>query len=172
MKVVALVSGGKDSCFNLLRCLEEGHEVVCLANLFPPENVSEMDSYMYQSVGNEGIKVSDKIDWIFNKITYFQYLAEAMDLPLFREKICGKPKSIDFDYIYDTQDEVEDLYQLLKNVKQWNPEIEGKNDKEEFNFNILIRRLRWRYQQHISEESGGSGVPTAGPYSALLPLGT
>jgi diphthine-ammonia ligase len=64
-------------------------------------------------------------------------LAEALDLPLFREKICGKPKSIDFDYIYDTQDEVEDLYQLLKNVKQWNPEIEGKNDKEEFNFNIF-----------------------------------
>jgi len=56
MKVVALISGGKDSCFNMLKCFEEGHQVVCLANLFPPEQ-KEIDSYMYQSVGSEGIEV-------------------------------------------------------------------------------------------------------------------
>ena len=57
MKVVALISGGKDSCFNMLRCMEEGHDVVCLANLHPPEGTSELDSYMYQSVGSEGVQV-------------------------------------------------------------------------------------------------------------------
>ena len=28
-------SGGKDSCFNLLQCVAEGHQVVALANLRP-----------------------------------------------------------------------------------------------------------------------------------------
>lgn len=56
MKVVGLISGGKDSCYNLMRCKEEGHEIVCLANLFPSDG-KEIDSYMYQSVGHEGIKV-------------------------------------------------------------------------------------------------------------------
>jgi diphthine-ammonia ligase len=56
MKVVALISGGKDSCFNMLKCFEEGHQIVCLANLFPPKQ-EEINSYMYQSVGSEGIEV-------------------------------------------------------------------------------------------------------------------
>lgn len=37
MRVVALVSGGKDSCYNLLQCVAAGHEIVALANL-QPEN--------------------------------------------------------------------------------------------------------------------------------------
>ena len=28
-------SGGKDSCFNLMHCVAEGHEIVALANLRP-----------------------------------------------------------------------------------------------------------------------------------------
>lgn len=27
MKVVGLVSGGKDSCFNMMECVQHGHEV-------------------------------------------------------------------------------------------------------------------------------------------------
>lgn len=30
-------SGGKDSCFNLLKCVAENHEVVALANLHPAD---------------------------------------------------------------------------------------------------------------------------------------
>ncbi|KAF7639815.1 DAO domain-containing protein [Meloidogyne graminicola] len=108
MKVVALISGGKDSCFNMLRCLEEGHQVICLANLFPPES-EEIDSYMYQSVGSEGIEL----------------FAEALGLSLFRRQINGKPKSLDNEYVFDEEDEVEDLYQLLSEIKHWDPEIEG-----------------------------------------------
>lgn len=35
MKVVALISGGKDSCYNMLQCVMAGHEIVALANLKP-----------------------------------------------------------------------------------------------------------------------------------------
>jgi diphthine-ammonia ligase len=37
MKVVGLLSGGKDSCYNLCHCVANGHEVVALATLGPPE---------------------------------------------------------------------------------------------------------------------------------------
>jgi diphthine-ammonia ligase len=61
MKVLALISGGKDSIYNLCRCMDEGHEVVALGNLYNCcifiESVEEgqegyeTDSYMYQTVG-------------------------------------------------------------------------------------------------------------------------
>ncbi|PON55492.1 Diphthine--ammonia ligase [Parasponia andersonii] len=51
MKVVALVSGGKDSCYAMMKCLQYGHQIVALANLMPADDsVDELDSYMYQTV--------------------------------------------------------------------------------------------------------------------------
>lgn len=35
MKIVALVSGGKDSCYNMMQCVAAGHDIVALANLAP-----------------------------------------------------------------------------------------------------------------------------------------
>lgn len=35
MKYVALLSGGKDSCYNLLHCHKNGHELVAAASLGP-----------------------------------------------------------------------------------------------------------------------------------------
>lgn len=29
-------SGGKDSCYNMMQCVANGHEIVALANLKPP----------------------------------------------------------------------------------------------------------------------------------------
>lgn len=69
MKVAALLSGGKDSCYNMLQCVKRGHEIVCLVNLLPgkmhfieltfTENkaVNELDSFMYQTVGHTAIDV-------------------------------------------------------------------------------------------------------------------
>lgn len=37
LNVIALVSGGKDSFFSALHCLENGHRLVALANLYPPQ---------------------------------------------------------------------------------------------------------------------------------------
>ncbi|XP_078314514.1 uncharacterized protein LOC111129115 isoform X2 [Crassostrea virginica] len=101
MKVVALVSGGKDSCYNMMQCVMEGHQIVALANL-KPENKDELDSYMFQTVGHHGIDL----------------YAEAMGLPLYRHTIKGSSKSIDKDYTVTENDEVEDLLHLLKKVKE------------------------------------------------------
>lgn len=57
MKFVALISGGKDSTYNIMCCKKDGHELVCLANLYPKIG-GEIDSYMYQCVGCEAIPVS------------------------------------------------------------------------------------------------------------------
>ena len=71
-RVLALVSGGKDSCFSMLQCVSAGHEIVGLANLKPKdENEKELDSYMYQTVGHQAIDM----------------YADAMRLPLFRGTI-------------------------------------------------------------------------------------
>ncbi|SPJ74385.1 uncharacterized protein FTOL_04116 [Fusarium torulosum] len=35
LNVIALISGGKDSFFSMIHCIEHGHRIVALANLFP-----------------------------------------------------------------------------------------------------------------------------------------
>ncbi|MEQ2289511.1 hypothetical protein AMECASPLE_033783, partial [Ameca splendens] len=41
MKVVALISGGKDSCYNMMQCVAAGHRIVALANLRPAHTGEE-----------------------------------------------------------------------------------------------------------------------------------
>nr|XP_015206384.1 PREDICTED: diphthine--ammonia ligase isoform X6 [Lepisosteus oculatus] len=101
MKVVALISGGKDSCYNMMQCVAAGHQIVALANLRPAENKDELDSYMYQTVGHQAVAL----------------YAEAMDLPLYRHTIVGESLDTGRDYIECEGDEVEDLYHLLKLVQ-------------------------------------------------------
>ncbi|CAB1331073.1 unnamed protein product, partial [Coregonus sp. 'balchen'] len=100
MKVVALISGGKDSCYNMMQCVAAGHQIVALANL-RPANTDELDSYMYQTVGHQAIDL----------------YAEAMDLPLYRRTIQGSSLDTGRDYSQTEGDEVEDLYHLLKMVQ-------------------------------------------------------
>ncbi|XP_054259773.1 uncharacterized protein LOC128984473 isoform X2 [Macrosteles quadrilineatus] len=103
MKVVALVSGGKDSCFNILQCVAAGHEIVALANLRPESNLrDELDSYMYQTVGHQGVDL----------------YSEALGLPLFRHRTQGKALIHEKVYTVTPEDEVEDLYKLLAHVKE------------------------------------------------------
>ncbi|KAF7704584.1 diphthine--ammonia ligase isoform X2 [Silurus meridionalis] len=101
MKVVALISGGKDSCYNMMQCVAAGHTIVALANL-RPAHTDELDSYMYQTVGHQAIEL----------------YAEAMDLPLYRRTIEGSSVDTGREYHPNDADEVEDLYQLLKLVKE------------------------------------------------------
>lgn len=100
MRVVALISGGKDSCYNMVQCVAAGHEIVALANL-RPENKDELDSYMYQTVGHQGIEL----------------YAEAMGLPLFWWPTQGVALLQEQVYTPTPEDEVEDLFQLLKKIK-------------------------------------------------------
>ncbi|XP_071951930.1 uncharacterized protein [Antedon mediterranea] len=100
MKTVALISGGKDSCYNMMQCVAEGHEIVALANL-RPKHKDELDSYMFQTVGHHAIQLYSK----------------AMGLPLYQHWIQGNSLEIGKDYVVTNGDEVEDLYQLLKQIK-------------------------------------------------------
>lgn len=101
MRVVALISGGKDSCFNMMQCIAAGHEVVALANLYPVGK-DELDSFMFQTVGYQGI----------------EYIAEATGLPLYREGTSGQSKMQEKHYYPTENDEVEDLFRLLNTVKE------------------------------------------------------
>lgn len=103
MKVVALISGGKDSCYNMMQCVQYGHVIVALANLKPKDGApEELDSYMYQTVGHNAIDL----------------YAQAMNLPLYRETIQGSSISQGKVYTELEEDEVEDLYRLLKKIKE------------------------------------------------------
>ncbi|KAL6591376.1 hypothetical protein ACP70R_049879 [Stipagrostis hirtigluma subsp. patula] len=108
MEVVALVSGGKDSCFAMMRCLDYGHKVVALANLIPLDDaVDELDSYMYQTVGHQIV------------VSY----AKCMGLPLFRRRIRGSTRDQGLKYNVTAGDEVEDMFALLSEVKRKIPSI-------------------------------------------------
>uniref|UniRef100_A0AC35U9M4 Diphthine--ammonia ligase n=1 Tax=Rhabditophanes sp. KR3021 TaxID=114890 RepID=A0AC35U9M4_9BILA len=112
MKVCGLISGGKDSIYNLMLAKEHGHEIVCLANLFPPPNgPQELDSYMYQCVGSEAV----------------HFIGEAMNgMPLFRKQITGKPINTEMEYKNDNdEDEVEDLYLLMQIVLKNHPDVQA-----------------------------------------------
>ncbi|XP_031382679.1 diphthine--ammonia ligase isoform X1 [Punica granatum] len=110
MKVVALVSGGKDSCFAMMKCIHYGHDIVALANLMPADDsVDELDSYMYQTVGHQII----------------ESYAKCMGIPLFRRRIQGSTRHQSLSYRRTPGDEVEDMYFLLKRVKQQIPSVQA-----------------------------------------------
>ncbi|KIY74101.1 hypothetical protein CYLTODRAFT_364437, partial [Cylindrobasidium torrendii FP15055 ss-10] len=116
MKYVALLSGGKDSCFNLLHCAKNGHDLVAAASLGPGPGQEETDSYMYQTVGQDAV----------------DYVAQALDVPLYRRVISGTAKEQRNEYgdrtttsIGVAGDETEDLYELLREVKQSHPDVQG-----------------------------------------------
>jgi diphthine-ammonia ligase len=115
MKVIALVSGGKDSTFNMMECVRMGHQIVALANLFPagsehadaPDEADELDSYCFQTVGHSVIAA----------------YSQCMGVPLHRRAIsAGASKNQDMVYDVTQNDEVEDLFQLLAEVKRLHPD--------------------------------------------------
>lgn len=72
MRVVGLVSGGKDSCFALLKCIQYGHTVDAIAYLSPSDSiVDENDSHCFQTIG----------------FKYVKLIAEAMQIPFYTRKM-------------------------------------------------------------------------------------
>lgn len=45
-KVIGLVSGGKDSCFNLMHCIANGHDMVAIATLQPEPGIGRYISLL------------------------------------------------------------------------------------------------------------------------------
>ncbi|KAJ2789782.1 hypothetical protein GGI18_002201 [Coemansia linderi] len=111
MKVVALVSGGKDSTYNMMKCVEDGHEIIALAHAHPPEDAAheELDSYLFQTVGSSAVAT----------------IAECMDLPFYLQVIAGSAVTQTLDYELTKDDETEDLFALLSNVKKHHPDVAG-----------------------------------------------
>ncbi|CAG62520.1 uncharacterized protein GVI51_M04433 [Nakaseomyces glabratus] len=111
MKFVALISGGKDSCYNILHCQRQGHELVALANLRPIDtDKQELDSFMFQTVGHDIVSLYEN----------------CTGLPLFRKEIHPKTsKNVELNYTPTKDDEIEVLYQLLSEVKQSIPDLQA-----------------------------------------------
>lgn len=116
MKYVALLSGGKDSCYNLSHCNANGHQLVAAATLSPQSGKDEIDSYMYQTVGQDAI----------------EFVARALEVPLYRRAIQGDPVEQSAEYGSRSAggagvlgDETEDLYTLLEHVKAHHPDVQG-----------------------------------------------
>ncbi|GMM59144.1 diphthine--ammonia ligase [Maudiozyma humilis] len=111
MKFVALVSGGKDSCYNIIHCLKNGHELAALGNLYPSTNIQELDSFMFQTVGFDVVA---------------QYPNCISNIPLYRQPIeKGTSKNVDLNYIETQDDEIEELFMLLSKIKKDIPDIEA-----------------------------------------------
>jgi diphthine-ammonia ligase len=122
LNVIALLSGGKDSLFSLLHCIQNGHQIIALANLYPVSKSSsdggnatpsvegdDINSFMYQTVG----------------YTIIPLYAEALKLPLYRRQIHGKAVNKGQYYVladHDAPDETEDLIPLLQEIKQNHPQ--------------------------------------------------
>ncbi|RIB30493.1 hypothetical protein C2G38_2130959 [Gigaspora rosea] len=95
----------------MMHCVANGHQITALANLKPlaASRKDELDSFLYQTVGHDAIS----------------YYAECMGLPLYRRGIFGRSLIQDADYKLTIGDETEDLFELLKEVKESNPDIQG-----------------------------------------------
>lgn len=112
MKFVALISGGKDSFYNIMQCMKNGHTLLALANLHPHDSsVNELDSFMFQTVGHDIIE-------------YYRQCIDG-DIPLYRRSITGGSSNVALEYEVTSDDEIEDLYELLKLVKEAHPDVQG-----------------------------------------------
>ncbi len=131
MRVVGLLSGGKDSTYSILKCAAIGHDVVALAHVCPPAPDVEADSWMYQSVGTTAIPL----------------LAEALGLPLYTRTTSAAAKTRSLAYVPHPGDEVEDLVELLRDVKRAHPDV-----------NAVCAGALWSDYQRLRVENAASRV--------------
>lgn len=98
MKVLSLISGGKDSIFHMMECVRHGHELVAVANLEPADSsLEDLDSWCFQTVGHGAIAA----------------IADCLELPLFRSKIRGGLVNSQLAYTESKDDEVELFFTQL-----------------------------------------------------------
>lgn len=125
LKVISLISGGKDSFYSLLHCLQNGHKVIALGNLYPSPSASghgtaeedeghttssedehDLNSFMYQTVGHTVIPLYE----------------QALGIPLYRQPISGTAVQTGTTYEHaDVEDETESLIPLLTRIMAAHP---------------------------------------------------
>lgn len=108
-QVVALLSGGKDSCYAMMCVTAQGHRVVALANLLPlTDETLDTDSHCFQTAGHNVLELFSRV----------------MDLPMYRRRLHGHAVHAGLEYRAAVSgDEVEDLYRLLASVKRAQPSV-------------------------------------------------
>ncbi|EGV64464.1 diphthamide synthase [Yamadazyma tenuis] len=110
MKFLALISGGKDSFYNIHHCITQGHDLIALGNLYPKNTQQdEIDSFMFQTVGH------DIID----------NYAKCLDVPLYRQAIEGRSKNQELEYSRTEDDEIEDLFKLITTIVKNHPDVQA-----------------------------------------------
>ncbi|KAJ2769703.1 hypothetical protein IWQ56_002448 [Coemansia nantahalensis] len=132
-------SGGKDSTYNMMKCVEHGHEVVALAHAHPPQsaNTEELDSFLFQTVGSSAVHA----------------VAECMELPFYHREIRGTAVTQELDYTLTADDETEDLYALLAEVKEHHPDVGGVS------VGAIFSSYQGNRVQHVCERLGLTMLP-------------
>lgn len=146
LRVIALISGGKDSFYSVLHCMKNGHKVVALANLFPEgEGRAGLEIIEPHDASSTGILAStspppsadtgnDDVD--LNSFMYqtvghqiIPLYAAATGLPLYRHPILGDAKYEGRDYdarqtttTHADGDETESMIPLLRAVMDRHPD--------------------------------------------------
>ncbi len=158
MRFIALVSGGKDSIYSVMRCMQLGHECCCLANLHPPPTADcdECDSFTFQTVGCGAV----------------EHVANAMQLHLVRAPLRGGCVRSTCEYEATDGDEVEDLMRLIEECVKLYPDADAVScgavlsDYQRLRVENVCRRLKltclaplWRMpQQHLVQSMLADGV--------------
>ncbi|KAJ1501008.1 hypothetical protein HMI55_003625, partial [Coelomomyces lativittatus] len=123
MKTIALISGGKDSYFNILHCIAQGHDIIALGNLYPNPNtpsLDEVDSHLFQTVGH------DWIDIVASCLIHpYTTPTSTLTVPIFRKALSRPSVMTQLHYTFTPSDEVEDLYTLLLEAQQRLPELQA-----------------------------------------------
>ena len=127
LNVVALISGGKDSFYSVLHCIQNGHKVVALANLYPSTAAEADTESTHQPVGGHG-EVDDINSFMYQTVGHsiIPLYASALKLPLYRHAISGTATQTGRYYAYipaGPLDETEDLVPLLQEVIKHHPEV-------------------------------------------------
>lgn len=141
MRVVGLVSGGKDSLYNLQQCVAHGHTVVCLANLYPEPLAAPAaavaaaaDAATAAAEGDTGSEhgtaavdadatvVHELDSYMFQTVghTAIDAIAAAMGVPIVRRAFRGKAVQTGVQYLTDeasAEDEIESMLRLLQEVQ-------------------------------------------------------
>lgn len=171
MKFVALVSGGKDSIYSIIQCIENGHELVACVHIGAPDeslllsidddNDDDEESYMYQSAASEAVKIlveeclcvplilytrkgkSINISLIYDDVTTSNNQSNDTSI---QNGTNDQNEIHDDHYPVTNHDEVEDLYYALIQVKERFPDLSAVCSGAILS---TYQRVRYVFSHHI-----------------------